>query len=64
MEAEMTEAQCDMAFRLVSELSIYAKASDQYGNSRMAACMRNAASLLAKMLEEAEQLAPKERSDV
>ena len=31
MEAKMTEAQCDMAFKLVSELSIYAKASDQYG---------------------------------
>jgi hypothetical protein len=49
----MTKAQLDLAYRLAGELSIYAKAIDQYGNQRISACMRNAASILEQMVEEA-----------
>ena len=50
----MTDAQMDLAHKLVAELSMYAKASDQYGHGGMAAAMRNAADLLQRMIEEAE----------
>jgi len=50
----MNDAHLDLAHRLVGELGQYAKAIDQYGNDRIAACMRNAASLLTLMIDEAE----------
>jgi microcystin degradation protein MlrC len=50
----MTKAQLDLAHKTASELSMYAAAANQYGHSGMAAAMRNAASLLTKMVEEAE----------
>jgi len=50
----MTKAQLDLAHKLVSELSMYANAARQYGHGGMVAAMTNAASLLAKMVEEAE----------
>jgi hypothetical protein len=50
----MTKAQIDLAHTLVSELTMYAKAIDQYGNARISASMRNAASLLQVMVDEAE----------
>ncbi len=54
----MTEPQIDLAHLLVSELSQYARAIDQYGNGRIAACMRNAASLLQAMVDEHERDEP------
>jgi hypothetical protein len=56
----MTDAQLDLAHKLVSELSMYAKAIDQYGNVQIAAVMRNAASLLQVMVDEAELAQAKE----
>jgi hypothetical protein len=50
----MTRAQIDLAYRCASELVMYARAIDQYGNQRIAACMRNASDLLTRMVEEAE----------
>jgi chaperonin GroEL (HSP60 family) len=50
----LTEAQLKLAYELVSELSMYARAIDQYGNQRIAAAMRNAASLLSQMIAENE----------
>jgi hypothetical protein len=53
----VTKGQLDLAYRTASELSMYAQAIDQHGdgNARIASAMRNAASLLMKMVEEAEQ---------
>ena len=56
----MTDGQLDLAYKLVSELSMYAKAVDQYGNAQIAAAMRNAASLLQAMVDEAELTKAKE----
>jgi hypothetical protein len=51
----LTKEQLDLAHKCASELSMYAKAINQYGNGeRFAACMRNAASLLLQMIAEAE----------
>jgi hypothetical protein len=58
----MTDAQLNLAHRLVSELSMYVKALDQnnIGNGSMIACLRNAASLLQIMVDEAELAQAKE----
>jgi hypothetical protein len=50
----LTKEQLDLAHKCASELSMYAKAIDQYGNQRIAATMRNAADLLIQMIAEAE----------
>jgi len=51
----LTKAQCDLAYNLVSELSVYADAIEKYGNQNISASMRNAASLLSQMVEENEK---------
>ena len=56
----MTPAQLDMIHRLISDLAIYAKAAEQYGNGGMAAAMRNASAMLQIALDEAEA---KEKAD-
>jgi len=56
----MTDAQLDLAHKLVSELSMYAKALDGISNSGISAAMRNAASLLQVMVDEAELANAKE----
>lgn len=50
----MTKYEIDMAHKLVGDLGICAHAADQYVNPSMAAVMRNAASLLQKMIDEYE----------
>ena len=53
MEATMTKAQLDLAYRTASHLAMYANAVTQYGHSGMADAMRTAADLLTRMVEEA-----------
>lgn len=56
----MTKAQLDMIHKLISDLAIYAKAAEQYGNGGMVAVMRNASAMLQIALDEAEA---KEKAD-
>jgi len=56
----MTDAQLDLAHKLVSELSMYASAIDHHGYASVSAAMRNAASLLQVMVDEAELANAKE----
>lgn len=51
----MTQADYDLAHKLVGDLGHCVRAMEQYGNARIANTMRNAASLLQKMIEENEQ---------
>jgi hypothetical protein len=50
----MTKADLDLAHKTAGDLAMYAKYVDQLGHARLAACVRNASSLLQKMVEEAE----------
>ena len=50
----MTKADINLAHKTASELAMYAKYIDQLGHAKLAACVRNASSLLQKMVEEAE----------
>jgi hypothetical protein len=59
----MTKAQLDLAHKCAAELSMYAQAIDQYGNQRIATCMRNASDLLLRMVEEAELPIPKRQEN-
>ena len=60
----MTKAQLDLAHKTIGDLGHCVRAMEQYGNERIAGCMRNAASLLQQMVDENEQLAlPLEQTD-
>jgi hypothetical protein len=50
----MTKADLDLAHKTAGDLAMYAKYVDQLGHAKLAACVRNASSLLQKMVEEAE----------
>jgi hypothetical protein len=50
----MTKADIDLAHKLVGELGHCAHAMDQYGNGRIGGIIRAAASLLEKMVDEAD----------
>jgi hypothetical protein len=51
----MTQAQLDLAHKTIGDLGHCVRAMEQYGNAKIASCMRNAASLLQAMVDEAEQ---------
>ena len=51
----MTKAELDMIHKLIGELGIYANAARQYGHGGMTAAMTNAAAMLQRCLDEAEQ---------
>lgn len=50
----MTEAQLDLAHKLVGDIGHCVRAMEQYGNGRIADTMRNAGSLLQAMIDEYE----------
>jgi len=50
----MTKADLDLAHKTAGDLAMYAKYIDQLGHAKLAACARNASTLLQKMVEEAE----------
>ena len=50
----MTEAQLDLAHKLVGDIGHCVHAMEQYGNGRIADTMRNAGSLLQQMIDEYE----------
>ena len=50
----MTKADLDLAHKTAGDLAMYAKYIDQFGHTKLAACARNASTLLQKMVEEAE----------
>jgi len=54
----MTKAQLDLAHKTIGDLGHCVRAMEQYGNERIAGCMRNAASLLQQMIDEYEAAEP------
>jgi hypothetical protein len=60
----MTKAQLDLAHKTIGDLGHCVRAMEQYGNAKIADCMRNAASLLQAMVDEAEAAEQSEHVDV
>jgi len=59
----MTRAQIDLAHRTVGDLGHCVTVIEQYGNERIAGCMRVAASLLQQMVDENETAEQAEKTD-
>ncbi len=59
----MTKAQLDLAHKTIGDLGHCVRAMEQYGNERIAGCMRNAASLLQQMVDENETAEQAEKTD-